>query len=134
MGDPLFHLYEPIYRVTDYSDVMYDNGMYITISIFSIITVLIGLLTFYKLLDPQPKKLWKYLVVLIAITGLIFGWTSYWIGNDPDIANLINRGEGPTTRFPVTIGLLNACYALVVTFIISILLKRISTNNTNNPF
>lgn len=133
MADPLFRIYETFYRVDQYSDVLYNNNIYTSISIVSTITIISALLLFYKFIDPLPKRVWKYLVVLISIISICFLWSCYYVSNESGIRDLILRDEGPKSRFAIVIATINSIYTLILGFVLSFLFKLMSTNNSNNP-
>lgn len=127
------NLYELIIRHPQFSEIVYKSEDYVWLGFYMILIPFILSLVFYKFWDPSPTKIYKWVITVLLISFIIVICLSYyqlWTGSleiefingNPDVAN-----------YAISLAMYNAIYCLITAIIWTVIIKRFSVNNSNNP-
>lgn len=127
------NLYELAIRHSEFSNTVFKSEDYVWLGLFLIIIPLILALIFYKFWDPSPTKTYKWIVFVVILSIILIFVASYyqlWTGSlEIDFAN-----EHPEVGdYTLGLSLYNSLYSLIIIIIWSVIIKRFSINNSNNP-
>lgn len=127
------NLYEFLIRHPKFSQLVFDSEDYVWLGLYMILIPLILALIFYKFWDPSPTKTYKWIImVLIVPILLVFGITYYQLWTGSLEIEFINKNI-EVGDFTLGLSLYNSLYSLIMAIIWTIIIKRLSINNSNNP-
>ena len=132
------NLYED-YLVFDpiFSNKVFDAFDYQAVAFVIFLIPLITLLIFYRPIDPQPVKLWKWIVTFVFSLILVGAISYYWVSTNSMYNSIRNEdiSEMGAVAYTFQLAGWSALLAIIPAFLYSILLSRtISINNSRNPF
>ena len=84
----------------------------------------------------NQRLMWFITVIVIALIAYAgTSWILYQNNNILEYIGSYTGEEGPDgDYFIVQISLISALYAFIISFLYSLVVKKISTNNSHNPF
>ncbi|WP_343537349.1 hypothetical protein [Sphingobacterium thalpophilum] len=130
MNDLFAIFYEKFYYETDFSLEMLDRFLYQKYAIIAIISAAVFSLLFYFLLDrPRFAKIGLWLILLGVASFLSAG---YLYNDCKSIMEQGNREFQSDAYFGVAIG--SFVLTLLVFFILSLFLRKLSKNLSRTPF
>ncbi|WP_035695758.1 hypothetical protein [Christiangramia portivictoriae] len=112
---------------------VYMANDYLFIGLGAIFIPMILLAVFYRIIDPQPVKIFKWIltgvITLIAVYAFSFVWL-YYHGMYIHIENEVNSAMS----FTNIIAFRNTLFAILMVIVFSFIWNRtISINNSRNP-
>jgi len=116
---------------------VFNNNDYTKFGLLLLVLPILLLVTFYKLWDPIRKQRLMLAIVFILITIITYGTTYGILNNNSCILNEVYAYTGDSANpnwFIQQMCIINLVISLVLTFLFSIGVKRISTQNSHNPF
>lgn len=134
MNDFIASLYDPWFNYELYKelqDSVYNAFDFQKLGISLAVISALFLFVFYKLWDPVKKPLLKWGLILVAV-GIVMFATTYGL--------LISNGElliidNPSPQyFVLQMAAISFLYGVILSALLSILFKYISTGNKYNPF
>lgn len=130
MNDLFAIFYEKFYYETDFSLEMLDRFLYQKYAIIAIISAAVFSLLFYFLLDrPRFAKIGLWLILLGVASFLSAG---YLYNDCKSIMEQGNREFQSDAYFGVAIG--SFVLTLLIFFILSLFLRKLSKNLSRTPF
>ncbi|NIJ45132.1 hypothetical protein FHR24_001571 [Wenyingzhuangia heitensis] len=123
----------------DLLDAVFNNGDYKMIGLSIILISIISPFLFYKVWDPIQKQLLKYVITLLIVGIIQFVVTNYVLNINNDILNLIGNYSSESYHmdpdlFIMTMGAISMIYVIIISFLTSRVIKKMSINNKYNPF
>lgn len=120
-------------NMMEFARAVYKAQDYLFIGLGAIFIPMLILALFYKFIDPQPVKVWKWvltgLIVLMAVYIFTFVWL-YYHGMYESIENEINSAM----TFTNIIAFRNTLFSVLSIILFSFIWNRtISINNSRNP-
>ncbi|MDO6802996.1 hypothetical protein Q4595_11105 [Wenyingzhuangia sp. 1_MG-2023] len=120
-------------------DAVYNNGDYKSISFLMIVITILGLIAFYRIWDPISRQVLKFFCIIIAISVVQFFVSIYFLYNNNDLLNLMGNYSSESyhmapKKFIMTMSVISLVYTILLSFLLSLILKNISTSNKHNPF
>lgn len=142
MNDIVASLYDPWFNYNLYKnlqDAVYNAFDFQKLGISLILVSVIGLLIFYKLWDPVKKPRFKWFITLLIIGLLMFGITYALMFNNVQILQYIGEYSGEVDEpnpkyFIFQLALISLFYGILLSAVLSILIKYFSVSNKKNPF
>lgn len=134
MNDFFANIYEAVYVDPLFSDPVYDGQDYLWLGIVLIIIPLLWNLAFYKLWDPTPVKRYKWLIMAMFTSMLsvfLISFLKLFYGES--LADFIINEEPGVIQFIWNLSLYNSLFSIPLIAIYSVIIKRFSINNINNP-
>lgn len=136
---PLFEGYFDYGYCTTVLEALNNGGEYTSIVFSTIITVVIGVFIFYKLIDPVRKQRLKWFALLGVLTIIGFFVATFMVNSNIDFmmylaiydSNEATEISGENFRFKIS--LINAFYTIILTSISSLGIKYLSKTNKHNP-
>ena len=114
------------------------GAYYNTLTWILLITPIVLLIVFYRGWDPLTKQLSKWIITGIVIALITFISTRIiFIEANPCMIAEMDQYDGSGLNpnfFVYSVSTLIAGISLVLTFLYSLVIKRISINNSHNPF
>lgn len=120
-----------------FSDQMFNNDLYVSIALYSIIMAFVLPLIYYFLLDrPGTAKL--YVWGLMIFLGGVIAFIIAFVSSNNDLTDIFsNNGVTVPTEFStdmVIFGLVNAMLSMLLIILLSIPMKFKSTHSSYIPF
>ena len=142
MNEFLAPFYESFFNYNVYQellDMVFNNLDYGKFGWLLIIVPLIDMLVFYKLWEPIPRQRLKWFLTLLFTAVILYSATSAILYNNPDIMEYAGNYTGESDQvnpgyFIFQMSMITVLYSFIMSFIYSVIVKRFSTDNTNNPF
>ena len=128
-------LYDPWFDYTLYKnlvDEVYSAYDFRNLGFCLIIVSILCLVAFYKLWDPVKKPRFKWWITLLFVGLFMFGITNGLLYNN---AQLLSVNEPPSIDFFILqMAIISFLYGVLLSGLLSILVKYISVGNKHNPF
>lgn len=137
MNNFFAELFEIFVFDNKFSERVWDANDYQLIGIAIFIIPFLVLPLFYRLLDPQPVKTWKWIVTAIFSLILVFGFSYYWLSRNSMYEPIMNSDASAMTAdsFTLQISLIGSLFSIIPLVLLSWMWSRtISINNAKNPF
>ncbi len=120
-----------------FSDYVHKAHDYQMLGIFLIIIPILVFFVFYKPIDPQPVKLWKWFVTFLISAVLLFLTAYYWLYSNSMYNPIQNEQMSDMSAVSFTLQL--SFWAVVFSIIPALLFswiwsRTVSINNAKNPF
>ena len=132
MNEFFANIYE-LWYLDDFSTDMYNYNIYLSIGLTLIISCPLLILIYYKVIDhPHFSRLKHWLLYVLIIVLFNFGFAWFWASSEIDI--IYDGQQTFTFESYLSFSLLNGIYAFVLSFLISIPMKKISNNCSTTPF
>jgi hypothetical protein len=138
MNNTVANLYEFCIHDSEFSNAVYDANDYVFLMLGFLIIPFIILLLFYRLVDPIPVKLWKWMVAVLISVTIVFAFSYYWLSSN-SMYNYIMTDYSSVNMSAMSFTLLLCIWSVVFSIIPTILFswifsRTISINNAKNPF
>jgi hypothetical protein len=143
MNDIIAILYDRLFDWNTYqelSGMVFNNQDYSKLGWILILIPTLTLTIFYKFWDPVSNSKLKWFLTLLFVMIISYVGTSIILYNNFDIIQYIGNytgeeGQPSADYFIFQMSAIGLVYALILSFVLSIILFRlISTNNRYNPF
>jgi formate hydrogenlyase subunit 3/multisubunit Na+/H+ antiporter MnhD subunit len=124
----------------DLLNAVFDNLDYGKICISLIVVPAIILGVFYKFWDPLNTQRLKWGISLIIIAIVAYSITNWFLYNNSSIQEIIGNYNSEENQvdpnyFIFQMGMISILYSIILSFIpFTFIYKRLSTNNSHNPF
>lgn len=120
-------------------DSVYNAYDFQKLGISLIIVSLLLLIFFYKFWDPVKKPRIKWSLILLIIGILMFGICYILLFNNNDLLIAIGNyspelAEPNPSYFIFQMAAVSGLYGIILSIILSFIVKYISVSNKNNPF
>lgn len=119
-----------------FSNFVYEAFDYQALGLLLVILPIVALFVFYKVVDPQPVKRWKWLVGIILNAVLVFFAAYYWLYSNSMYISIQNDEVSDMSAIGFTLQLSGwtVAYSLIPAFLFSWIWSRtVSINNAKNP-
>jgi hypothetical protein len=137
MNDFFATIYElgSVFYLGDFSDVMFDNNLYMPAGLVLVISSLVGMFIYYYVINSTLWDKWHQWLVSVAIIGVINAVYAYWAVISKLEVVYAEMGEGvPFTTEFFSFSMVNFLWTLILCFVFSLLLKWKSVNCRKTPF
>ncbi|MCF6297998.1 MAG: hypothetical protein L3J08_08455 [Flavobacteriaceae bacterium] len=141
MNDILVILYEIFFDWNTYQDLIkyvFNNFDFGKIGWVLLLVPLIILFVFYKFWEPMRRQRLMWVITVIVISIIAYATTSGILYNNNSIlqhiGNYTGDGGPDADYFIFQMSMISALYAFILSFLESMIIKNISTNNSHNPF
>jgi hypothetical protein len=137
MNDIFATIYElgSVFYLGDFSGVMYDNSLYVSVGLVAFFSSLIWMVIYYYLINHPRYDKWYHWLGYVVAAGLGNAGFAYWtIGSKIEL--LFAKVDEPvpfSTEF-FSFAIVNFIWTLVLCFAFSMPLKWGSTNLRKTPF
>lgn len=124
-------IYETLHYSNEFSGDIYNENLYQTFGIFLIISSLLFPILYYKIIDQVKyanKKAWLFIVI---ITSVILNFLLAYIYPNNILVSL---GIEYDANEYLSLAIVNSAFAVILTFIFSLVIKNFSTNCKKIPF
>ncbi|WP_121965094.1 hypothetical protein [Myroides sp. N17-2] len=142
MNDLFATLYEGfnplnLFYIENFSSDMYDSGSYVTMGWALLIVTVVTVVLYYFLLSNYGKfykRIWWFVYILII--GLINFIIAYNVSMNAMDDLFITSEDGNPYGFSeyFQLGMVNVLYGVILSFILSIIVKFKSIQATRTPF
>ena len=133
----LFELWGVFYIETEnFSDQLYEYNIYTPIGWFLMISCVVWMLLYYKLIDHVNFARWYHWLIWLVLLCLInFGFAYYWSTTELEFHfQEANGGEPPYSGEYVNFSLVIVLYTAIFGIIWSLIFKRFAINTKTTPF
>jgi hypothetical protein len=129
----LYELWGVFYIETEnFSDQLYNYNIYTPIGWVLMISCVVWMLLYYKLIDHVNFARWfHWLMWLVFLCLINFGFAYYWSTTELDF---YFDGDAPYSGEYVNFSLVNVLYAAVFGIFLSLIFKRFAINTKTTPF
>lgn len=142
MNDFIASLYDPWFNYELYKDLqdsVYNAFDFQKLGISLIITSLLFLFVFYKFWDPVKKPRLKWIITLLLVGVFMFAICYALLFNNSELLQYMGNysgdgGEPDPQYFILQMAVISFLYGVVLSGLLSILVKYISVGNKHNPF
>lgn len=142
MNDFIASLYDPWFNYELYKnlqDSVYNSFDFQKLGISLIITSLLLLFVFYKFWDPVKKPRLKWIITLLLVGVFMFAICYALLFNNSELLQYMGNysgdvGEPDPQYFILQMAVISFLYGVVLSGLLSILVKYISVGNKHNPF
>lgn len=126
-------LYEIITsQETELSKLLYDEKTYITVGISMLLLSAVGMAIYYYAINHPRFNRWFHWLLILVVVCLINFSIAYFMA-DGVVWNTYGTTNGYVTQM-INFAIANAIWALIFSFLFSMLLKWKSTNAKHSPF
>jgi len=134
MNDLFAMIYEWLYYEPEFSSLMYTNGLYGLLGIFTILIPLIIVVLYYLTMNHPRLNRKKHWAIALVFNALLSFFTSFTLVTFL-IASL-NMEDSDTSYViqSIEFSLVSILYAVILFVIFSLLIKPFSTNCSKTPF
>ena len=142
MNDFIASLYDSWFNYELYKDLqdsVYNAFDFQKLGISLIITSLLFLFVFYKFWDPVKKPRLKWIITLLLVGVFMFAICYALLFNNSELLQYMGNysgdvGEPDPQYFILQMAVISFLYGVVLSWLLSILVKYISVGNKHNPF
>ncbi|MCH4552212.1 hypothetical protein [Aestuariibaculum lutulentum] len=142
MNDFIASLYDPWYNYESYKELLdsvYNAFDFQKLGISIIAVSLLLLIIFYKFWDPVKKPRLKWGITLLIVSVIMFCITYGILFSNVELLQIIGNytgdfGEPNPEFFIFQMALYTSLYGIILSFVLSFLIKHLSVGNKHNPF
>ena len=142
MNNLLAPFYDSFFDWNTYQDLLmpvFNNSDYGKFGFVLILIPLIILTFFYRLWEPMRNQRLMWFISVIIISVIAYTATTGILYNNVEISNLIGNysgddGQANPDYFILQMSLISVLYSTLISLFFSFFLRKISTNNSHNPF
>jgi len=141
MNNLLAPIYEFFFSWETHQDLLnfvFENLDYSKMAWVLLLTPPILLGIFYKAWEPMRNQRLMWFITVLLITIIAYGSTTVILYYNNDILQYIGNytgEEGPDADFFIfQMSMISALLAFILSFLESLIIRKISTNNSHNPF
>ncbi len=141
MNDLLAPIYEFFFSWDTHEELLtfvYDNLDYSKMAWVLLLVPPFLLMVFYKFWEPMRNQRLMWFITILTIIVIAYAATTgilYYNNNILEYIGNYTGEEGPDADFFIfQMSLISALIAFILAFFESIIIKKISTNNSHNPF
>ena len=141
MNDLLAPIYEFFFSWDTHEDLLtfvYDNLDYSKMAWVLLLVPPFLLVIFYKAWEPMRNQRLMWFITMLTIIVIAYAATTGILYYNNEILQFIGNytgEEGPDADFFIfQMSLISALIAFILAFFESMIIKKISTNNSHNPF
>ena len=119
----------------NFSDQMYEYEVYTPIGWFLIVSAIVWMLIYYKVLDHVNFSRWyHWMLWLILLCVFNFGFAYYWSYTELNFHFQEANKELPYSGEFTNFSLVNVLYAVCLAMICTMIMKRFAVNTKKTPF
>ena len=141
MNNLLAPIYELFFSWDTHEELLkfvYDNLDYSKMAWVLLLVPPFLLVIFYKFWEPMRNQRLMWFITMLVITVIAYAATTGILYYNTEILQYIGNykgEEGPDADFFIfQMSLISALLAFILSFLESMIFKKISTNNSHNPF
>lgn len=135
MNDFFANWYELVSYFEGFSDVMYDNGLYIAIGFCMVLIPIVTLTLYYYVVDSRSlNRWWHWLLLVFIICAINFG-----IAFGVSYNGILNVFGDAEVGFPLVgsclgVSFINVLWTAIISFVWSMIIKWGSRQCRRTPF
>lgn len=142
MNEFIASLYDPWFNYELYKDLqdsIYNAFDFQKLGLSLIVVSIILLIVFYKFWDPVKKPRLKYIITLVLVGVFMFVICYMLLFNNSELLQYMgnytgDNGEPDPQYFILQMAFISFVYGVVLSGLLSIVVKYISVSNKRNPF
>ena len=142
MNDLLAPLYEMFFDWDTYQEllnIVFNNSDYGKLGIILLVAPAILLGIFYKVWDPINKQVLLYISTLIIASIALYISTSGILYSNYEMIEYIGNftgedGQTDANFFIIQMSIVSVLFSVILSVLYTMVFKKLSVNNTQNPF